>query len=177
MNKSPRVVSGLMQGEAFVLGDHVDSDAIIPVRHCVRPTPDVLTKYCLTAVDSDFPAKAKHGLILVAGRDFGRGSANENAVRALLLSGVRAVVAISFGLLFRRNAVNMGLPIMICPKLVESTKAREKIEVDFENQRCANVSKGHEYTAEPLSEIELRIIRAGGLVNLVKRGQMEAVGG
>jgi len=175
MNRSTRTVTGVIEGEAYVLGDYIDSDAIVPVRYCVRPTPDVLTKHCLTMIDIDFPLKARHGLILIAGRDFGRGSANENAVRALLLSGVRAVVAISFGLLFRRNAVNLGLPIMCCSKLVAGTASRDKVEVNFDHQRCANLTAGHEFAAEPLSDIELGIIRAGGLVKWVKSGKMEAI--
>lgn len=165
---------GVIEGEAYRLGDYVDADAIIPVRYCTRPTTDALTKHCLTLVDPDFPLRAKRGLILLAGKDFGRGSANENAVRALLLSGVRGVVATSFGLLFRRNAVNMGLPLMISPDLVNSSETGDRVGLDLKNNRCGNLAKGIEFPAEALSEIERGILLAGGLVNWVKRGGMSA---
>ncbi len=159
---------GLIRGQAFILGNYVDADAVIPVRYCTRPTPEILTRNCLTMLDPDFPLKARAGLILVVGKNFGGGSANENSVRALLLNGVRAVVASNFGLLFRRNAINMGLPIMQCPRLVDRIENGDHLELDVERQRCADADKGITEEAERFSDIEVGIIRAGGLVNWIK---------
>lgn len=157
-----------IEGSAYVLGDYVDADAIIPVRYCTRPTAEILMRRCLTLIDPDFLEEARRGVIILAGRDFGRGSANENAVRALLLCGVRGVIAASFGLLFRRNAINMGLPIALCPRLVEAAETGDRIELDLINQRCADLTAGIEATLEPFSKIERDLMLAGGLVKWVK---------
>jgi 3-isopropylmalate/(R)-2-methylmalate dehydratase small subunit len=171
MTRQQSTIPGIIQGTAYIVGDYLDADAIIPVRHCTRPTQEILIKHCLTLIDPDFPLKAQKGLIILAGKDFGRGSANENAVRALQLSGIKAVVAASFGLLFRRNAINMGLPIMQCPQLMAQTKNGNLIELELDNHRCADITAGLEAEAERFSEIEEGIIKAGGLVNWVKSGK------
>ncbi len=161
----------VIEGSAYLLGDFVDADAIIPVRYCTRPTAEILVRRCLTQIDADFPAKVRRGLILVAGKDFGRGSANENSVRALQLSGVQAVVARSYGVLFRRNAVNLGLPILECGEVVEATEAGDLIEVDLENWRCANITAGVEADAVSISEIEREILGAGGAIKWIKENR------
>lgn len=172
--KNNRVASSsLIEGYAYKVGDYIDSDAIIPVRYCTKPTPEILAKRCLTLIDPDFPAKTHRGLIIVAGKAFGRGSANENSVRALQLSGVKAVVAQTFGILFKRNAINLGLPVMESWELVGSSETGDHIEIDLENWRCANSSSGIEAIPVPLSKIEREILNAGGAVEWIKRNSVK----
>lgn len=167
-NIARQLPPSLIEGNAYRLGDFVDADAIIPVRYCTRPTPEVLVRRCLTQIDADFPAKARRGLIIVAGKDFGRGSANENSVRSLQLCGVKAVVASSFGLLFQRNAINLGLPILECSEIVETSESGDRIEIDMENWICANVTAGVEVAPVPLSGVEKAILDAGGAIEWIK---------
>ncbi len=166
--------ASLIEGSAYRLGDFIDADAIIPVRYCTRPTTETLTRRCLTQIDPDFPAKARRGLIVVAGKDFGRGSANENGVRALQLSGVKAIIAFSYGLLFKRNAINLGLPVLECKEIVENSESGDRIEIDLENWVCANITAGVESAATPLSQIERDILAAGGAIEWIRHNRLES---
>jgi 3-isopropylmalate/(R)-2-methylmalate dehydratase small subunit len=162
-------------GVAYVLGDFVDADAIIPVRYCTRPAPEVLSRRCLAMIDADFPAKARKGLIIVAGKDFGRGSANENPVRALLLCGVKGVIAASFGGLFKRNAINMGLPVVESSELANIAENGDKILIDFSIPRCADISAGVEIELNEMSDLELQIQRSKGLINWLNNGGIDQI--
>ncbi len=166
-----QIPASVVEGSAYLLGDFIDADAIIPVKYCTRPAPEILVKRCLTQIDADFPAKARRGLILIAGKDFGRGSANENSVRALQLSGVKAVVALSFGLLFKRNAINLGLPVLECKEMIVSSETGDRIEIDLENWICANLTAGIEAGADSISEIERAILGAGGAIEWIRKNK------
>ncbi|MFN3820786.1 MAG: 3-isopropylmalate dehydratase small subunit [bacterium] len=151
-------------GEAYKLGDRIDCDSIIPVRFCTRPGLGVYRKHCLTIVDPDFPEKSRQGLIILAGGEFGRGSANENAVWALASCGVRAVVAVTFASTFRRNALNLGFFALTCPPLVKESEVGDQIEIDLLEWQAHNHTQGFTFPLEELTPLEGDILRAGGLI-------------
>ncbi|MCD6341653.1 MAG: 3-isopropylmalate dehydratase small subunit, partial [Thaumarchaeota archaeon] len=101
-----------IKGKAVVYGDNIDTDIIIPGRYLVLQDPKELAKHAMEGIDPSFPEKAKEGVILVAGKNFGCGSSREEAPVALKHANVKCVIAESFTRIFYRNAINVGLPIL-----------------------------------------------------------------
>src|SRR5262245_15396970 len=121
----------LIRGKAFKFGDNINSDIIIPGRYLIYIEADKLGQHAFEVLGDGFPDKLRHFEIFVAGRNFGCGSAREQAVTAIQGLGVKAVVARSFSRTFYRNAINSGLPIMECPALHDAVREGDEIEIDI----------------------------------------------
>ena len=153
-------------GRAWVLGDGVSTDAIMPGRYNLTTDPQALARACLCEARPDFAAGVQRGDVLVAGRNFGCGSSREHAPVSIRETGVTAVVAASFARIFARNAVNIGLPVIRCPEAVVAISDGDDVEVDV---RTGTVSSGDRvFHGEPPSALALRIAEAGGLVELIR---------
>src|SRR5947209_18525840 len=100
-------------GRAWKLHDNVNTDEIIPGRYNVTTDRESLAQHCLCEVRPDFAGSVRSGDVLVGGRNFGCGSSREHAPVAIQSSGVAAVIAPSFARIFYRNAVNIGLPLLV----------------------------------------------------------------
>ncbi len=167
------------KGKAYFQRDNVDTDQILPGFAMSYP-PEKLGSVAMGGSDiPDFAKRVKAGDIIVAGENFGCGSSREQAPVALKSAGVAAVVAGSFARIFRRNAINIGLPVVICRE-VEKARAEaspeDEFAVDIEKATLANLTKGRTYPLAPLSQSSLETLRAGGLINkvrekLIARGQ------
>src|SRR5512146_45252 len=103
-----------VSGPAIRFGNNVDTDVILPGKYLILTSPTDLAKHALESLDPEFPEKAKKGVIVVSGKNFGCGSSREQAPLALKYSGVKCVVAESFARIFFRNAINIGLPVVEC---------------------------------------------------------------
>lgn len=160
------------------LDHNVNTDVIIPGRYNVTTDRAQLAKHCLCEVRPDFPTGVQAGDVIVAGDNFGCGSSREHAPVALKASGVGAVVARSFARIFYRNAINIGLPILVCPELWEHARDGEEIEVDLAAGTIRLPGQGREFRTRPLPPFALAIVQAGGIVNYVReRGDLDfAVG-
>jgi 3-isopropylmalate/(R)-2-methylmalate dehydratase small subunit len=157
-----------MSGRAFVFGDNVDTDVLAPGKYMKVPVEE-LARHCLEAVAPDFARTVRPGDVVVAGRNFGMGSSREQAAQALKILGVTAVVAKSFGGIFLRNALNLGLPVMVCPT-TQDIRQDDKIAVDLVNGRVTNETTGKVLSGEPLPAFLLDMLADGGLVpHLEKR--------
>ncbi|AFA38089.1 3-isopropylmalate dehydratase, small subunit [Pyrobaculum oguniense TE7] len=157
-----------VRGRALIYGDKIDTDVIIPAKYLVYTDPTVLGQHAMEPLDPDFPKKAK-GAILVAGRAFGMGSSREQAALALKGAGVLAVVAESFARIFFRNAVNVGLPVLQVPGVRQKVTEGEEIEVDIEAGTVTKVATGEVIVGKPLRGLPLEILKAGGLLNYLKK--------
>ena len=155
-------------GRAWVYGDNVDTDVIIPARFLTSTDEEVLAAHVLEDLDESFTSAVRTGDVVVAGSNFGCGSSREHAPIALKAAGVSAVVASSFARIFFRNAVNTGLAIVTCPEAVAGIEADDEVEVDVAAGRVVDVTKGLEWTGEPLGDFVAGIVRAGGLVEWVR---------
>lgn len=155
-------------GKAWRYGDNVDTDVIIPARYLTTHDEATLAAHAMEALDPTFATQASPGDVLVAGANFGCGSSREHAAIALKASGLAGVVAESFARIFYRNAINMALPILICPEAVAAISPGDEVELDVDNALVRNVTTGFEFAAEPMSEFVLDIARAGGLVEWVR---------
>jgi 3-isopropylmalate/(R)-2-methylmalate dehydratase small subunit len=151
------------------LGDNVNTDQIIPGRYNVTTDRMQLARYCLCEHRPDFACGVQPGDVLVAGRNFGCGSSREHAAVALKATGLAAVVASSFARIFYRNAINIGLPVLIAPAAAVALEDGDPIAVDLPTGTIYDLARGRTFQAEPLPEFVQRIVAAGGIVALVRQ--------
>jgi len=150
------------------LGDNVNTDVIIPGRYNVTTDRAQLAKHCLCEVLPEFAQQVQPGDVIMAGHNFGCGSSREHAPAAILGCQVRVVIARSFARIFYRNAVNIGLPVLICEEAVLASRDGDEIEVDLERGEIHNLSLGQVFQSEPLDPFVARIVRAGGILEYIK---------
>ena len=158
-----------VRGKVVKYGDNIDTDVIIPGKYLIHIEPEELAKHAMEGIDPSFPEKAKGGCILVAGRNFGCGSSREQAPVALKHAGVRAVVAESFARIFYRNAINIGLPAVVCPQATRIFNEGDEAEVDLERGVVRNLTTGAMVELKPMPPMLLEILSAGGLVEYMRR--------
>ncbi|ADB58352.1 3-isopropylmalate dehydratase small subunit [Archaeoglobus profundus] len=157
----------MLRGRAWKFGDNISTDHITPGRYFhLRSKIEELAKHVMEDADPDFMKKFKPGDFVVAGKNFGMGSSREHAPLALKVAGVSAVLAKSFARIFYRNAINVGLPVLIVD--TDPIESGDILEVDLSKGIVRDVTKGIELKAKPLPEFMLRILKAGGLVEYVK---------
>jgi 3-isopropylmalate/(R)-2-methylmalate dehydratase small subunit len=158
-----------MTGRARVFGDDVNTDYIVTSRRKRESLdPRVLRRYLFEEIDPQFAASVEPGDLIVAGRNFGCGSAMEVAVTAVLGAGIGAVVAHSFSRTYYRNAVNNGLLPVEC----DTTGIREGDRITVLREPALavrNERSGEIVVAESLPAIMWAIIDAGGLVPYFQR--------
>ncbi|RIK48206.1 MAG: hypothetical protein DCC59_15465 [Chloroflexi bacterium] len=153
-----------IHGHSWKFGKNIDTDAIIPARHCNTADPRELALHCMEDADADFVKKMKRGDVIVADSNFGCGSSREVAPLAIKAAGVSAVVAKSFARIFFRNAINIGLPILECPQAVDGISEGDEIEVEPAAGIIRNLTTGEQYQAAPFPDFLRRIIDVGGLL-------------
>ena len=150
-----------------VLYDDIDTDMIFHNRYLAITEIDKMGQYALDNLKGweDFARKAERGDILLAGKNFGAGSSRQQAVDCLQALGVGAVVAESFGAIYKRNAINSGFPIVTMPGLTQvfgQFGSGDVLEVDLETGRM--VLNGQQtFQAEPFSRVQMDIFQAGDL--------------
>ncbi len=157
----------ILKGSAWVYGDNVDTDVIIPARYLVTSEQKALAAHCMEDIDKSFAGKVKHGDMIIAGSNFGCGSSREHAPLAIQGAGVSCVIASSFARIFYRNSINIGLPILECTEAGRISKG-DLVEVDLRKGTIINVTKGENYSAKPFPEFLRDLIELGGLVPYVR---------
>jgi 3-isopropylmalate/(R)-2-methylmalate dehydratase small subunit len=157
-------------GKSLVVGDHIDTDAIIPARFLVSTDPEELGSHCMEGLEPNWSKKVAPGAtVLVAGRNFGCGSSREHAPVALAGAGIPVVIAHSFARIFYRNAFNMGLVPLEVGDAVSAFGEGDEVEVDMAEGKIGNISKGKILFLSPLPETMRAILEAGGLAEFVKK--------
>ncbi len=153
---------------AWTFGDDIDTDALAPGRY-MKFGIDEIARHCLEAVDASFASRVQSGDVVVGGRNFGMGSSREQAAQALKQLGVAAVIAPSFGGIFYRNALNLGLFVLVCPDAAR-IHAGDEIHCDPEAGRIENRTRHETLACEPIPAHLMAMVRDGGLVpHLEKR--------
>lgn len=153
----------------WMLGDNVNTDVIIPGRYNVTTDRAQLARYCLCEVLPEFSQQVRTGDVVMAGHNFGCGSSREHAPAALLACGVQVVIARSFARIFYRNAVNIGLPVLVCEDAVSGSADGHEIEVDLKTGGIRNITTGQTFQAEPLDPFVERIVAAGGIIEYIRQ--------
>ena len=156
----------MIEGRARVFGDDINTDYIITSRRKKENIdPRFLRRYLFEELDPTFASTVEPGDLIVAGKNFGCGSAMEVAVTAVTGAGIRAVLARSFSRTYYRNAVNNGLLPLIC----DTSRIREGDRLRIDAGIVHNVTTGQAIAAESLPKIMLDILEAGGLVPYVRK--------
>ena len=150
-------------GRAWKYGDNVNTDVIFPGKYTYTATdPKEIASHALEDLDPTFVGGVQPGDVIVAGRNWGCGSSREQAATCLKLVGVGALVAVSFARIFYRNAINSGLPAIVCPEAVGFIEAGQPVTVDLAagEVRCpAGV-----FPFEPFPASVQAILADGGLI-------------
>jgi 3-isopropylmalate/(R)-2-methylmalate dehydratase small subunit len=155
-------------GRAWRFGDNIDTDVLAPGRY-MKAGIEEIARHCLEAVDPAFAREVRPGDVVVGGRNFGAGSSREQAPQALKQLGVAALVAESFAGLFYRNALNLGLPALVCEQ-AQRIRAGDRLRVDPQAGRIENLTSGETIACEPIPAHLMQMIRDGGLLpHLEKR--------
>jgi len=149
----------MIRGKAWVYGDDVDTDVILPGPYLRTKDVRELACHAMEGLDPDFAKKVRPGDVIVAGKNFGCGSSREQAPLALREAGVACVVAKSFARIFYRNAINVGLPVVEADVVALQG---EVVEVDLSAGKVT--VGGATYLGTRLPEFLLAILQDGGLV-------------
>ena len=184
-------MENIIKGTAYVLGDNIDTDQIIPAEHLVYSTsdPEELKKYGHFALSSVPVEKAGLPLggkpfivgenyqseytVIIGGSNFGCGSSREHAPLALQVAGVKIIIAESYARIFFRNSVDGGfvVPYDTPVKLNDKIKTGDELEIDLTANVLKNLSDGKEYKLNPLGDI-LPIIEAGNIFEYARQNEM-----
>ena len=158
-------------GTVHKYGDHVDTDVIIPARYLNTQSHKELAAHCMEDIDKNFIHNVKEGDIMVAGVNFGCGSSREHAPVAIKASGISCVIAANFARIFYRNAINIGFPILECPKAAAEIANGDQVSVDFATGTITDETTGKTYHATAFPPFIQKIIAHGGLLSYLKARQ------
>jgi len=157
------------KGRVHKFGDDVNTDEILPARYLDTTDKAELARHCMEDADKEFSRKVKPGDIIVAGKNFGCGSSREHAPISIKASGVSCVIAGNFARIFFRNSINIGLPIIECEEASERIRPRDLLRVNTKLGIIRNMTRKESYRFEKYPPFMQRIIRAGGLMESIRR--------
>ena len=158
----------IFEGAVHKYGRDIDTDVIIPARYLTTNDPAELAEHCMEDIDAGFVTSVQPGDVIVALENFGCGSSREHAPVAIKASGISVVVAASFARIFYRNAINTGLPIVVCPAAASEAQAGDRLRVDLAAGAVENLTQGRKYEAEAFPPFMQELIDRGGLLPYVK---------
>jgi len=163
-----------VQGKAWRFGENINTDLIFPNRY-FKPSYEQgeLATRVMSGADPEFPNKVRPGNIIVGGANFGCGSSREEAAACIREAGIGALVAPSFGRIFTRNCVNLGVPVILCPGIDEHVSEGDEIEIDLGGGAICNLTTGYEAKFTPIPPEMLDFLNGGGLAEYTRRKKAE----
>ena len=158
----------MLKGRAFKFGDGISTDYIIPGRFAhLRSNLPELAKHVLEDVDPTFASRVKTGDFIVAGKNFGLGSSREHASLVIKIAGVGAILAKSVARIFFRNAINLGLPVLICD--TDKINDGDELEIDLATSTVRDITSSNRFTFGRIPEVMLHILSEGGLIPYIQK--------
>jgi 3-isopropylmalate/(R)-2-methylmalate dehydratase small subunit len=156
-------------GYAFLLGDDINTDDIVPSYTLTMRDPDEMAKHSLEYIDPNFAEKASKGLIIVAGHNFGTGSSREEAVNVFSILGIKAIIAKSFSRIYFRNLINNGMMSIICDWDEKRISNSDELKISIESGKIYNKTKDNVIEFKKLPSFLQDIIKSGGILNQLKQ--------
>ncbi len=158
----------MLKGRVFKFGDNISTDHITPGRlaHLRSNLPE-LAKHVLEDADPTFASRVKAGDFIVAGSNFGLGSSREHAPLIIKMAGVSAILAKSVARIFFRNAINLGIPVLICA--TDKINDGDELEVDLAAGTVKDITNGNRLTFSKIPEVMLHILDEGGLIPYIQK--------
>ncbi len=153
----------ILKGSAFVLENNIDTDQIYPGRFLDCVDHQEIGSHCFAGISETIAPNFPKGGVVVAGTNFGCGSSREHAPIALMNMGVSVVLADSFARIFFRNAINLGLPLIVCKGLNKKLRDGDEIEVDIVAGTVKITATGETVQGEKLGQYAMQILEAGGI--------------
>ena len=158
----------ILKGKAFKFGDDISTDHIIPGKYAqLRSNLPELAKHAMEDADPSFVQKVRPGDFIVGGKNFGLGSSREHAPLVIKMSGVSAILAKSAARIFFRNAINQGLPVIICD--TDKINDGDEIEIDFAQDTVTDLTNGAKLTFSKIPKVMLDILAEGGLIPYINK--------
>lgn len=157
----------MITGRAWVFGDNINTDLIAPARLLKRPVAE-FSKFCMEPVLPTFAAEVRPGDVVVGGLNFGCGSSREQAPEAIKYLGVAAVVAKSFGRTFYRNAMNIGLPAIVCGD-AGSIAQGARLRISLEKGVVEDIDSGKSYPCQTVPPHLMAMLNDGGLLGHLEK--------
>ncbi len=158
----------IYQGKSHKVGDHIDTDAIIPARFLVTTDVKKLGENCMEGLEPNWIQRVSDGDVMVAGRNFGCGSSREHAPVAIVGAGMPVVIAHSFARIFYRNSFNMGLLLLEVGDDVEFINDGDSLEINTDKGIITNKTNGKEIPFPPLPPSMQDLLQRGGLIPYVQ---------
>jgi len=160
----------IIMGKVFKVGDDIDTDQIYPGRYLYLTLPDEIAAHAMEDIIPNFSKKIAGGdWIIAAGKNFGCGSSREHAPRALFYAGIKAIVAESFGRIFYRNAINIGLPVLKYPEIIKEVHQNDSIKINLKNGLIDLYNPERKIPIEKYPPQLLNILKSGGLIPYLKK--------
>jgi len=163
----------MLTGRAFKFGDDISTDHIIPGKYAyLRSNLPELAKHVMEDADPYFVSRVKQGDFIVGGNNFGLGSSREHAPLVIKMAGIKAILAKSVARIFFRNAINLGLPILVCD--TDEINNGDQLEIDLQAGIIRDQSNGKQLSFGKIPEVMLTILDEGGLLPYIeKHGDFE----
>lgn len=153
----------------YKLGDDIGTDMILAGRYLMLTGDEELAEHCFEGHIKDWKDKVKKGDVLVAAGNFGCDSSREHAPIALKGSGIAAVIAESFGRIFYRNSIAVGLPVIQTPEISKKVKEGDVLEIDLDNGKITNTQTKEVINFNPFPDFIQAYLNEGGLSNYVRK--------
>lgn len=157
----------MLKGKVWKFGDDVNTDQILPSQYMLLPSVEEMKQYTFEPLNKDFAAQIRVGDMIIAGENFGSGSSREQAPLVLKALGVSAVVAKSFARIFFRNAINIGLPVLICKDIYDEVQQQDTLEIDVQQGCIQKLENKEQFTSTKLPSHIMAILEAGGLIGFL----------
>ena len=158
-----------IRGHVFVFGKNIDTDQIYPGIYVEATEMDEIRKHAMAgSAIPDLVERFHEGDIIVAETNFGCGSSREHAVMTLKGIGVGALLAASYGRIFYRNAINLGVPAIECKDAAAIFRTGDECEIDLTTGKVTNRTAGKTTRAEPVGEYMMNILQHGGIKPMIR---------
>ena len=158
-----------IRGHVFVFGKNIDTDQIYPGIYVEATEMDEIKKHAMAgSAIPDLVERFHEGDIIVAESNFGCGSSREHAVMTLKGIGVGAILAASYGRIFYRNAINLGVPAIECKDAAAIFSTGDECEIDLSSGEVKNLTTGKTVRAEPVGEYMMNILQHGGIKPMIR---------
>lgn len=158
----------MLKGKAHKFGDSISTDHIIPGRYAhLRSNLPELAKHVMEDADPAFAKKVQPGDFIVGGINFGLGSSREHAPLVIKMAGIKAILAKSVARIFFRNAINLGLPVLICD--TAKINNGDELEIDMTAGTIKDLTNANTLTFNPIPDTMLKILDEGGLLPYIKK--------
>jgi 3-isopropylmalate/(R)-2-methylmalate dehydratase small subunit len=157
-----------LKGRVFKFGDDISTDLIIAGKYAhLRSNLPELAKHVMEDANPEFVRLVRPGDFIVAGSNFGLGSSREHAPLVIKMAGVSAILARSFARIFFRNAINQGVPALICP--TDKISDGDSLEISLDEGLILNITRNESYSFTKIPPTMLNILNEGGLIPYINR--------